>query len=196
MFCAKALDTASIVDVFNQLFLETQDTRLCGGANEPLYTPSNGLEPACINFRADYCSSALHEAAHWCIAGAARRRLVDYGYWYNPDGRSDAAQQAFADAEARPQAMEWCFAQVSGIPFRLSLDNLDSPPNPDATRAFATAVITQARALLSVGLPPRGRLFFTALAQCRDALQTPSRRSSATTATLLGALQFSLEDLL
>lgn len=134
---------------------------------EPLYEPApvggpvGG--PACIYFRDDFASSALHEIAHWCIAGAGRRTQIDYGYWYNPDGRNSDAQRAFLTAEARPQALEWCLARAAGVPFRLSMDNLDAPADNEATAAFETAVVLEARSFATKGLPPRGRQIFDAL---------------------------------
>ncbi|MEE4278072.1 MAG: elongation factor P hydroxylase [Halieaceae bacterium] len=168
MCCAKEVEdpvsARRLGDIFNRLFLASQNAMLCGGADEPLYTPATGTQPAVIHYRADYPASALHEAAHWCIAGAARRRLVDYGYWYEPDGRDEAAQAQFVSVESRPQALEWCFSQACGLPFRLSLDNLDDPPGPELREALAQAVSRAGLGLKHGGLPPRGALFFAALA--------------------------------
>jgi elongation factor P hydroxylase len=60
----------------------------------------------------DYLASALHEVAHWCLAGVERRKLEDYGYWYSPDGRSRGEQSAFENVEARPQALEWILSDT------------------------------------------------------------------------------------
>jgi elongation factor P hydroxylase len=179
----KALDSATIVAVFDALFAQTHGARLCGGAAEPLYEPGSGGDVAKIHFRSDYAASALHEVAHWCIAGPRRRSQLDYGYWYNADGRDADAQSAFMHAEARPQALEWYFSVASGLRFRLSLDNLDAPPDPGMTRAFAEAVFTEASHLRARGLPPRAASFFEALA-ARRAVEL----SAAT-------LAFSLEEL-
>ena len=75
-----------------------------------------------IYYKADYGSSALKEVAHWCVAGAARRKLVDYGYWYK-EFRNFEQQLAFEQHEVKPQALEWIFSQGAGIQFRLSVDN-------------------------------------------------------------------------
>lgn len=96
-------------------------TRLQGGASEPLYMPGF---PAVIYFRNDYVSSALHEIAHWCIAGPERRQKEDYGYWYKGD-RCASEQRAFEAVEARPQALEWIMSEAAGIHFRVSCDNFD-----------------------------------------------------------------------
>ena len=171
MYCARAGDlapsAAAIIEVFNGEFAECEHTVLCGGADEPLYEPAPAAGPgrARISFRADYASSALHEVAHWCIAGRARRELPDYGYWYAPDGRSAQQQARFLTVEARPQALEWCFSQAAGLPFRLSLDNLDAPPDPVTERRFGDAVARAALRLRGDGLPPRGEQFLAALAR-------------------------------
>lgn len=97
---------------------------MVGGFDEPEYIPGNASQPASIRYRFDYVQSALHEVAHWCVAGEARRKLHDYGYWYAPDGRNAAQQAKFYEVESRPQALEWLFSSAAGISFRPSLDNL------------------------------------------------------------------------
>lgn len=165
MSSERALSADAIVAVFDRCFLDRHNTRLRGGAPEPLYEPAAANRAACIWFREDYAASALHEVAHWCIAGSARRQLVDYGYWYAGDGRSAQEQQGFMRVEARPQALEWCFSQAAGLPFRLSLDNLESPPGPGERRVFARAVCAQATQLRDRGFAPRARQFFSSLAE-------------------------------
>ncbi|EAQ99264.1 elongation factor P hydroxylase [Congregibacter litoralis] len=160
---SRGLDAEEIASIFNAQFFEKYKTCLKGGAAEPLYEPAHGDAPAQIHFRDDYASSALHEVAHWCIAGPARRQQLDYGYWYNPDGRSGEAQAKFLQAEARPQALEWFFACAAGVTFRLSLDNLDAPNDPEMTRTFAAAVLEEARSFSQGGLPLRAQCFFEAL---------------------------------
>jgi hypothetical protein len=66
----------------------------------------------------------LVEMSHWCVAGDARRRLSDFGYWYAPDGRSAAQQQAFEHVEIKPQALECLFTLACGRHFQVSQDNL------------------------------------------------------------------------
>jgi hypothetical protein len=165
---AKAVSADTIVAVFEDCFFRSHYTRLAGGAPEPFYEPPRAGNPARICFREDYAASALHEVAHWCIAGAERRRQVDYGYWYADDGRSHADQQRFEQVEARPQALEWCFSQAAQLRFRLSLDNLDSPPDISDRRRFAHAVCAAAAMLRRDGLPPRAQRFFAALAEASD----------------------------
>jgi len=148
--------------VFQRCFHACYRTRLQGGAGEPLYLPAGPDRDAVIYYRADYAASALHEVAHWCIAGAERRQREDYGYWYIPDGRDAAQQRAFEQAEQRPQAVEWHFARAAGVPFRISLDNLTA--SSDDGPAFAAAVAAQARQFCLTGLPPRAEAFRHALA--------------------------------
>ncbi len=115
---------AALERLFGYALGATHHAVLSGGAAEPLYEPATAEAPAQIHYTGDHLRSALHEIAHWCIAGPARLRMVDYGYWYLPDGRDAAAQQAFEQVEVRPQALELVFCAAMGIPFRVSLDNL------------------------------------------------------------------------
>ncbi len=158
---------ARLEGVFAHCFASSENARLVGGAAEPLYEPATSSGGCNIlHYRDDYFASALHEVAHWCIAGPARRRQRDFGYWYAPDGRSPGQQRAFEQVEYKPQALEWYFARACGSPFRLSLDNLQGssgqlPDNSD----FALRVVAQARHWQQVGLPSRGELFFGALSR-------------------------------
>jgi len=160
---------ASVLEqVFAACFAASHRTRLCGGAEEPLYQPWTHSPDgwARIWYRHDYFASALHEVAHWCIAGPARRAQLDYGYWYEPDHRDAAAQHRFLAVEAKPQALEWCFAHAAGYPFRLSLDNPDAAPVQQALdrAALADAVFARACRYRAAGLPARARRFQGALA--------------------------------
>lgn len=158
------VDAATLEQVFADCFGQRERTRLVGGAEEPLYLPATapgGWHE--IHYRADYPASALHEVAHWCIAGAARRRLPDYGYWYAPDGRDAATQRAFEAVEARPQGLEWLFAQACGLPFRLSLDNLDGQLAANDRERFAAAVVAEARSWQARGPAGRAGRFLEAL---------------------------------
>lgn len=152
-----------LVELFDALFAASENTRLAGGGEEPLYQPAGaGAPQALIVFRADYVRSALHEVAHWCIAGRARRREVDYGYWYSPDGRDADAQREFERLEARPQAVEWMLSAACGVPFRPSLDNLGGEvPDP---LPFMQAICREAARCCREGLPPRAERFRAALA--------------------------------
>ncbi len=146
-----------LIAAFDDCFLETFNTRLVGGAEEPLYLPSTKTLPARIFFRSDYVSSALHEISHWCIAGEKRRDQEDYGYWYETDTRDEASQLEFEKVEIKPQALECILHWSLGLNFRVSIDNLALVDHDD--RHFTLAVNQQIADYLESGLPPRGEMF-------------------------------------
>lgn len=154
-------DCRDLEQIFDGLFGGRHRVRLRGGHAEPLYVPEVGGRPAEIRYRADYFASALHEVAHWSLAGAARRRLPDYGYWYAPDGRDLCAQARFEAVEVAPQALEWLFAEAAGYPFRVSIDNLDA--GSVTLLRFQSALNAERERRLRFGLPPRARDFRDAL---------------------------------
>ncbi|GGO73639.1 elongation factor P hydroxylase [Bowmanella pacifica] len=153
-----------LITLFNGQFAASFNTRLVRGEHEPLYLPANSHTPYHqVIFAHGYYASALHEIAHWCLAGAKRRELEDYGYWYCPDGR-DAVQQAeFEKVEIKPQAIEWGLCAAAGKAFRVSTDNLNGV-EPDRA-AFSRAVQAQALSYLANGFPPRARQFMQCLQQ-------------------------------
>ena len=147
-----------IVEVFNQCFEHKYNTVLQGGFQEPYYEVQK--DKAVICFREDFAASALHEVAHWCVAGSERRKQNDYGYWYEGE-RDLAGQQRFEAVEVKPQALEWIFSQAAGLTFRVSADNLslvgyDSEP-------FRCAVQAEVKRRLEVGLNRRAQQFTSAL---------------------------------
>lgn len=151
-----------LCSIFESCFAESMRTRLLGGGEEPLYQPAESRDDYHqIIFRSDYAASALHEVSHWCIAGERRRQQLDYGYWYEPDGRSVAQQRVFESVEARPQALEWLFSVAAGRQFRVSIDNL----NGDAVDPFPfqLAVWQAVHRYLANGLPTRAAVFWRAL---------------------------------
>ena len=154
-----------IAAVFNIHFLKSENTQLIGGATEPLYTPSsNNEEPHQLFFRENFVSSALHEIAHWCIAGKQRRLQQDFGYWYQPDGRTIDEQARFESMEVKPQALEWIFSNACGQKFTPSADNLNASDDIADDTAFKQALVQQARQWCdSQQLPPRGKIFIDAL---------------------------------
>jgi hypothetical protein len=157
-------DAGALERLFDALFFETENTRLLGGAAEPEYRPADEECPYHrLLYREDYFSSALHEIAHWCIAGPGRRRLADFGYWYRPDGRDPAQQRAFERVEVRPQALEWIFTEAAGCRFVASADNLDGGAGP--SREFLAELAAQRRKYLTQGLPPRAARWRAALAR-------------------------------
>ena len=154
----------SLIRVFKQVFWVEYNTILKGGGDEPLYTPRGSQCPYnTIYFTRDYISSALHESAHWCIAGDARRELCDFGYWYEPDGRSDCQQVEFERVEIKPQALERIFSYACGQVFRISVDNLTS--ETEASLTFTDAVHQQTLDYCLSGLPGRAHSFAVALAK-------------------------------
>lgn len=156
-----------IVGTFCSEFEYAFKTTLVGGGEEPLYVPSGQSNRyAKIIFKDDYLASALHEIAHWCIAGSDRRAQMDYGYWYNPDGRTAQQQNAFLAAEIKPQALEWMFSVACQEGFIISVDNLMGDKKSGSTNAFATALVEQTTLWCSsTSIPPRGLQFLRAL-QC------------------------------
>nr|WP_255487164.1 elongation factor P hydroxylase [Oceanospirillum sediminis] len=159
-----------MIRIFNDLFLISENTRLVRGDDEPIYLPASmtGSEHQVI-FAHGFYASAMHEIAHWCVAGAKRRLLEDYGYWYEPDGRTEQQQRLFETVEVVPQAMEKCFCSAAGFPFRVSVDNLNGSPGD--TSGFSHNVDLKAQKYLNHGLPGRAQRFFDALA---DYYQTGS----------------------
>ncbi len=153
-----------VADVFHRCFADQWAVELRGGAAEPLYRaqPGPGL-PALILFRDDFVNSALHEIAHWCIAGPARRAGDDYGYWYAGDQRDRDAQQIFEAAEVAPQALECLFAYACALPFRVSSDNLTIPDYDNF--GFRLTVWQRLRYLQRAGLGDRADMFCRALAR-------------------------------
>ena len=157
----------TLEQVFSDSFRENANTILQGGHSEPLYQPAASAgQFNVLRYREDFFASALHEVAHWCIAGSTRRKQLDFGYWYAPDGRNASQQRAFENVEYKPQALEWFFAKACGYRFRISVDNLtpqDSQSVSDVT--FEQRVIEQAKHWVEYGLPMDGSHFFNAL--CR-----------------------------
>lgn len=152
-----------LIQIFDDLFLKTENTRLVKGDDEPIYLPASMTgDSHQVVFAHGFYASALHEIAHWCVAGEARRQLEDYGYWYEPDGRSEAQQRLFEQVEIVPQGMEQCFCLAAGFRFRVSVDNLNGSPGD--TAGFAANVDRQTQQYLQQGLPERAQRFFDALA--------------------------------
>lgn len=153
-----------LIALFNRLFSVRNRTLLVKGGDEPLYSPAAApCEHHRVIFRHDYFASALHEVAHWCIAGAKRHTQIDYGYWYAPDGRTSEQQRRFEQVEAKPQALEWIFARAASYKFNISNDNLAA--GEASNHAFELAVYQQVLCYCKQGLPPKAELFRLALAE-------------------------------
>jgi elongation factor P hydroxylase len=164
-----------LIYIFNTCFAAHFNTRLLKGGEEPVYIPAHeGTPYHAIYFAHGFFSSALHECAHWLIAGEARRKQVDFGYWYLPDGRNAEQQIQFERAEVKPQALEWILSKACGYRFNVSVDNLNGS-STDAL-AFKNAVLEQVHQYCEQGLS--GRMAQFRLALC-DFYQQPSELLAA-----------------
>lgn len=153
-----------LIALFDECFFSTYNTRLLKGTNEPLYLPADETRPHhSLFFAHGFFASALHECSHWLIAGEERRKLIDFGYWYVPDGRTEEQQQVFQTVEVKPQAMEWILSNAAGYRFRVSIDNLHG--NESDTEAFKLAVYQQVQTYCERGLSKRAEMFRQALCQ-------------------------------
>ena len=136
-----------LISLFNTLFAH-QHVILVRGTGEPEYFPAKDNQPARIEFAHGFFQSALHEFSHWSLTGSERRSLSDFGYWYAPDGRTAAQQQAFERVEIKPQALECLFSLACGRNFQVSQDNLFADFDT-STSTFAQDVYQQAKAYIA-----------------------------------------------
>ncbi len=155
-------DYHDLIRIFDQQFSHSQNTRLIRGDDEPIYLPATEQTKFHqVVFAHGFFASAMHEISHWCIAGKERRLLVDFGYWYAPDGRDTMQQAEFEQVEIKPQAIEWAFCIAAGFAFNVSADNLNGV---ETNRfAFQAKVHQQVLAYLTQGFPPRAQQFIDAL---------------------------------
>ncbi len=150
-----------IIRIFDECFAEEYNTRLERGGDYPIYLPAfldeDGVKSArpynVILFAHGFYSSALHEVAHWLVAGKERRKLEDFGYWYEPDGRSEQRQREFESVEVKPQAIEWVLATAAGFRYFASSDNLTG--NAGDNSAFKQAVYDQVKVYADWGYLPK-----------------------------------------
>jgi elongation factor P hydroxylase len=163
-------DQPGWVDRLNQIVLAQFNTRLVGGYPEPFYKAATREAYAEIRFTRDYTRSALHELAHWCVAGQERRLQDDYGYWYAPDGRSEAQQRLFFQVEVIPQAIEKHFCNALGIPFATSIDNLGNP-SVSGIEDFTRAVDEACSDFALHGLPARALSICNTLYHWKDSVR-------------------------
>lgn len=161
-------NNSDLISIFNCTFLDSYNTELLLGGDEPIYLPADDVHSHHrIIFARGYFASALHEIAHWCIAGPQRRLLEDYGYWYQPDGRSAEVQVEFEKVEVKPQAVEWILAASCGFRFQVSCDNLSGNCEPDRL-GFTLKVREQILVYLEQGMPERAKTLSDALRQHYD----------------------------
>ena len=157
-----------IAQLFADCFTAHFNTQLLGGAKEPFYQPACRGEPAQLMFREDYPASALHEVAHWCIAGATRRQKEDFGYHYICAPRSAKQQREFFISELRTQSLERFFADALGLTFKPSADNFEV--DVDAFAKAIDAYSPQLDTWLCSAGGARARVFAQALTALRLAL--------------------------
>ncbi|QTH72049.1 elongation factor P hydroxylase [Pseudoalteromonas xiamenensis] len=151
-----------LISLFDHVFYASHNTRLVRGEDEPIYLPADGEVSYCrIIFAHGFYASAMHEIAHWLVAGKERRKLVDFGYWYCPDGRDEQQQSEFEKVEVLPQAIEWALSVSAGFPFNVSADNLNGAPT--CRFQFQEKVHTKLLSLLDTGFNPRAEALMQAL---------------------------------
>lgn len=149
-----SITCSRLIQLFNTAFSDSS-VLLESGGTEPVYYPQKQDNPARIIFREDFLRSALHEISHWCIAGNERRKKIDYGYWYRPDGRNKSEQQEFMTVEAKPQALEKILSEALDIEFQPSLDNLTGEATDK--QFFENNINIEYDRYLHSGLPVRAR---------------------------------------
>ncbi|BBB25731.1 elongation factor P hydroxylase [Amphritea japonica] len=156
--------TDSLTKLFDELFSKTLNTILVRGDDEPIYLPADSENPQHrVIFAHGFFASALHEISHWCVAGERRRLLVDFGYWYKPDGRTAEEQAEFEMVEVKPQALEWMLSEAAGHKFHFSADNLGS--DIGASELFKNKVFRQVQDYLLEGIPERPASLINAFQQ-------------------------------
>ncbi|CDG88321.1 elongation factor P hydroxylase [Xenorhabdus bovienii] len=152
-----------LIEIFDNCFSDDCNTRLIKGDDEPIYLPvDDQVGYNRIVFAHGFYASGLHEISHWCIAGKERRKRVDFGYWYCPDGRDAQTQSEFEQVEIKPQALEWLFCMAAGFPFNVSCDNLEGDCESDRF-AFQCKVHAQVITYLENGIPTRATRFIQGL---------------------------------
>ena len=153
-----------LISLFNQCFEQEFQTRLVKGGDEPIYLPTTAERPFNeLHFAHGFFASALHECAHWLIAGEERRKRVDFGYWYRPDGRSAKEQALFEKVEIKPQALEWIFSVAANHTFNISADNLSA--DIGASEEFVQSVEKQAQTWCLSPMPERAALLVEGLSK-------------------------------
>ncbi|NOH81955.1 elongation factor P hydroxylase [Vibrio sp. RE86] len=152
-----------LIKIFNDTFFDQFNTKLELGGDEPIYLPSDESTPHHrIIFARGFYASGMHEIAHWCVAGPERRLLEDFGYWYEPDGRTEQVQAEFEKVEIRPQAYEWILSKSAGFPFTVSCDNLNGDFEPDRLM-FMNKVHQEVGKIFQQGIPLRVKMLSDSL---------------------------------
>ena len=152
-----------LIEIFNSCFADDFNTRLIKGDDEPIYLPADAeVRDNCIVLVKCFSGRALCEVSQWYNAVKARRELVDFGYWYCPDGRDAQTQSQFEDVEVKPQALDWLFCVAAGYPFNVSCDNLEGDVEPGRV-VCRRGGQGQGRECLAEGIPERPARFIKAL---------------------------------
>ncbi|KAF7775046.1 hypothetical protein PCIT_a1140 [Pseudoalteromonas citrea] len=153
-----------LIRIFDESFYQTYNCKLIKGQHEPIYIPASIETPFHqIVFAHGFYASALHEVAHWLVAGEHRRLLEDYGYWYCPDGRDREQQLEFENAEVKPQAIEWALSIAAGFAFNVSIDNLNGAQT--CRFSFQTRVHKRLLSLVENGFSERTETLLKALCE-------------------------------
>ena len=152
-----------LIALFEQTFYQSHSTKLVRGTDEPVYLPADEhCEYHRIIFAHGFYASALHEVAHWLVAGEQRRLQEDYGYWYCPDGRDKTQQLAFENVEVHPQAIEWALSVCAGFSFNVSADNLGGEQT--CRFQFQQRVYEKLKSLIENGFNERTQQLMKAMA--------------------------------
>ena len=162
----KSMQHWQLAECFDRCFYVDHSTRMQGGADEPYFQPPTDHREGIIYYRDDFAASVLHEAAHWCIAGSARRNQADFGYAYIPPPRSEQQQAAFLAAELRTQTLELIFARSCGIEFTASVDNHTAGDQNSTIKSFTENILSNVgnvEAWLEGSAGSRARKFLLAL---------------------------------
>ena len=154
---------STLVNLLNENYLHDYQTKIEGAFDEPFYKAGKGGQMAEIQFSHDYIRSALHELAHWCVAGVERRKSDDFGYWYAVDGRDQEQQNEFFKVEIKPQTIEWAFSIICGVKFEASVDNLHK--KVEGVDKFEQDLMVQMQQYLINGFPKRVKAIIVILAR-------------------------------
>jgi elongation factor P hydroxylase len=120
-----SIDYSPFIHLFNSEFKDTEATMIAESPDEPIYLPADEINPLNrILYTKDSYTSVLHEISHWCIAGAERRKKVDYGYWYKPESQTPEEAELYKKFESKTHGIEWIFCMAAGVPFHIIPNNV------------------------------------------------------------------------
>ncbi len=116
-----------------------------------------------IVFAHGFYASAIHEISHWCIAGKARRELVDFSA--TGIARMGVMPKRKASLKMLKRSRRHstgCSVLAAGYPLNVSCDNLEGDFEPDRV-VFQRRVHAQVMDYLANGIPERPARFIKAL---------------------------------